>query len=383
MRKALLTTLLLALGFPTLLPGQAIFWSDPYAKARSSAGAGWDSGNSGTSALGQLESVAGRKVDTSSVPEANPPQPVEQAPPRVVHKPHSLSPSQQLGVSVFGAVLENVLSSSASDTTAAKAQALEQQRMAAALQRQEELRKARLLHNQWRAEWDERDKATTEQLAGVFDASASASGGANAFFGIPGGVAPKSLLPDVALFAEDASVVDLRGAKSFSVGPPAPSGRAGTLSDKPIAPAQDLRLGAANTPERVVGGEQPEEWSVAQSYARWTWDKYKAEATSQVEGHLLEAIPGYASTMSKINNLPGVAQYLRFKKYKEFYEDKLNLLSAYNERVLALVAEGSQRVVQGGSDYQSYDERVLEMSHQGQEQFREKALDEILSKVKE
>lgn len=356
MKRIAITLAIVTCFAPAVVRGQAgLFW-DNSEKMRNNAGNGWDSGNKGTSALGQLESIAGRKVDTSRVPAASQPQQVEQAQPKVVHKPHTLSTSQQLGVFLFGAVLENVLSSD--NNVAAKAQALEQQRIAAELKRQEELRKARILHSQWRAEWDNRDQATTEQLAGVFDA-APATSRSTSFFGIPGGADLKSLLPDVDLSANDSSVVQLPDRESLTVHP---------LNTSPAR----LRQPVATT-ESVIGSEVRDSADDRFAPARLITQLYWKHGVDAVKERLLEFVP----------EIPGLSTLTSIQEYKEAYDEKRNLLSNWNQRKLELAGLGAEGVISGKLDPEHYWQLFQKHSGEEKNSYLESAVNELDSHASE
>jgi hypothetical protein len=364
---------------PALVYAQTgLFW-DNSEQQRSNAGSGWDSGNRGTSALGQLESIAGRKVDTSRAPQASQPQRVQ---PKVQKRP-ALSMKHQVGLMVFESLFEQVLSSALSDNdAAANAQSLQQQRIAAELKRQEELRKKRILHAQWRAEWDERDQTTTDQLSNAFDPVPVSSSGPvhRSFFGT-GGVDPKTLLVDVDLFANDTSVVDLRDATTFTVHPlnmpaPLPLLRGDNSQTHPVSASSTTVVGNPRDLRRMLERRipRPAQWA-----AQWWWQEVQALG----KNFLLERIPVLGSALDKFERLPGVSTAMDlYEKYEDFKELR-DGLSEQNERTLNFAFGGAQDFIAGRGDANSYWDRFQHRTHEHRDDALQRSVNEVASNARE
>ncbi len=318
-----------------------LFW-DNSEKIRSTGSSGWDSGNRGTSALGQLESLTGQKVDTSRGATGYQTQPAR---PKVVKRP-TLSMKQQVGLMLFESLLEQVLSDSLSgNNQAASAAALEQQRLAAELKRQEDLRKARILHAKWRAEWDARDEASTEQLAGVFQPVPPASAG-TAFFGIPGGVNPRELLRDVDLFAEDSSVVDLRGATSLTV----------PLLREPTAG----RLTTGNWPITSVGLDEARDYrGVRERSVPEPVQRLAALAQEHMVSTLwqkfTEGVPAVGDAIEKVQRLPGVGAAMELYEQIEKAKERFDTFSGLTLRLVANTMGAAHDVATGRAHLNASD----------------------------
>ncbi len=332
-----------------------LFW-DNSEKIRSTGSSGWDSGNRGTSALGQLESLTGPKVDTSREAAGYQTQPSR---PKVVKRP-TLSMKQQVGLMMFESLLEQVLSDSLSgNNQAASATALEQQRLAAELKRQEDLRKARILHAKWRAEWDARDEASTEQLAGVFQPVPPASAG-TAFFGIPGGVNPRELLRDVDLFAEDSSVVDLRGATSLTV----------PLLREPTAG----RLTTGNWPITSVGLDEARDYrGVRERSVPEPVQRLAALAQEHMVSTLwqkfTEGVPAVGDAIEKVQRLPGVGAAMELYEQIEKAKERFDTFSGLTLRLVDntmgaahAVATGRAHIDHFQQDAQGFQRFAIENS---------------------
>jgi len=168
----------------------------------------FDSGNKGTSALGQLEDIAGQKVDRSpGVSTIDTYKKTIILPQKTVAKP-KVNPSASMEAMVTGMVVGSLLQAVFSDNSQQAANEAAARAMAEAEQKRiaEEQRKQRILAaDRLRDAWDQRDMAISDTLGDAF--SLPGQGQGTNFFSSP--------------VASAAPPVDLGG----SAGTVAPSGK--------------------------------------------------------------------------------------------------------------------------------------------------------------
>ncbi|RJP76811.1 MAG: hypothetical protein C4522_17270 [Desulfobacteraceae bacterium] len=159
----------------------------------------FDSGNQGTSALGQLEDVAGQKVDRSSpgVSTIDTYKKKITLPQKAVAKPkvnHSAAMNAMVTDVVVGSLLQAVFSDDSQQRAyeeAARAMVEAEQKRLAEEQRRQRLDSAGKL----RSFWDGRDEEMSKSLDDVF--SLPGQGQGTPFFGMPGNPVVKPSDPSV------------------------------------------------------------------------------------------------------------------------------------------------------------------------------------------
>jgi hypothetical protein len=156
---------------------------------------GFDRGLQSKSALGQLQELAGQRIDTSSPSRS----PTVQRTPKPVRVP-TLSTNQQMQVALTGMLLESVLSGLFQDDSAQRqaeaAAAAEAARIKAeqdaataeamrAHQRAVQIARAQQAQ-QYRADWDDREREASAQMEGVFGVASTGDTHTNFFGDSPG-----------------------------------------------------------------------------------------------------------------------------------------------------------------------------------------------------
>jgi hypothetical protein len=160
---------------------------------------GFDRGLQSKSALGQLQEMAGQRIDTSSSRSPSPRTPVQRTP-KPVRVP-TLSTNQQMQVALTGALLEGLLSGLFQDDSAQRqAEAAAAAAEAARIKAEQDAATAEAIRAHQRAvqiaraeeaeanrvDWEARERESSAQMAGVFDV-ASTGDTHTAFFGQPAG----------------------------------------------------------------------------------------------------------------------------------------------------------------------------------------------------
>lgn len=268
---------------------------------------GFDRGLQSKSALGQLQELAGQRVDTSSSRSTT----VQRAP--KVRVP-TLSPNRQMQVALTGMLLESVLSGLFQDDSAqrqaeAAAAAAEAARIKAeqdaataeamrAHQRAVEIARAQQAQ-QYRADWDDREREASAQMEGVFGVASTGDTHGNFFGDSPG--------PDKDVLAA-------------ILGPAVGDGTAATGE----APAVEL-------PESTLGQ--------AQSLAAYFVPEVRGMAVDDLGQGMLES-----TLWGLAENVPGHAYV---KAFNDFESDRRDMTEALRDPTesLAQLALGGDRTV--------------------------------------
>jgi len=203
----------------------------------------FDSGNKGTSALGQLEDLAGQKVDRSpGVSTIDTYKKKIILPQKPVAKP-KVNPSASMEAMVTGMVvgslLQAALSDNSQDEAAARAMAEAEQKRLAEEQRQQRLISASNLRNFW----DGNDQAMSESLDDVFSVPGQKQG--TAFFGIQHN--PPGTGQEVPSKGQDAGPVEITGTTPSILGSGAPDVLGVTL-----APSETLTTETSSLQDGIL-----------------------------------------------------------------------------------------------------------------------------------
>lgn len=181
--------LALAVALTLLAPAaQAdIFFTDPYEMEKLRTGADWGSGTGGSSALGQLESITGQKVDRSSGSSSLPSRPpVYAAPSRAAAAKVRANAAAMDAMAARVMVFSILQAMEAQENAAARAAAEAERQRQIEAERQRQLRLQAAARQ--RAEWERQDAQEGGDLGGIFSNT-----GGTAFFGTPGVVDPAVL----------------------------------------------------------------------------------------------------------------------------------------------------------------------------------------------
>lgn len=209
----------------------------------------FDSGNQGNSALGQLEDLAGQKVDLSpGVSTIDTYKKKITLPQKTVTKPkvnQSASMEAMVTGMVMGALLEAVLSDNSqdkADEAAARAMAEAEQKRIAEEQRQQRLISASNL----RSFWEGSDREMSENLDDVF--SLPGQGQGTAFFGTQSN--PGTKPTDLSTGQNDAEPVAISGGNAAPkiLGTGAPDVRGGYMAQ----PAEALTTETSSLQDGIV-----------------------------------------------------------------------------------------------------------------------------------
>jgi hypothetical protein len=221
---------ILILGLPT------IGWCDKF-----------DTGASGNSALGQLEDIAGQKVNVDRPPGVSTIDTYKKKiilPQKPVTKP-KVNPSASMEAMVTGMVMGSLLEAALSDNSqadeaAARAMAEAEQKRIAEEQRKQRLISAGNLRNFW----DMNDQAMSESLDDVFSVPGQRQG--TAFFGIQSN--PGTKPSDLSAGQNDASPVEISGTTPAILGTGAPDVRGGYMAE----PADTLTTETSSLQDGIV-----------------------------------------------------------------------------------------------------------------------------------
>ncbi|HQG30677.1 MAG TPA: hypothetical protein PLA83_02015 [Deltaproteobacteria bacterium] len=321
-RVTMATAMILILGLST--PG----WSAGPSK--------FDAGNKGTSALGQLEDMAGQKVDTSSpgVSTIDTYKKKITLPQKAAPKP-KVNQNAAMNAMVTGMVMGSLLEAVFSDNSQQRAYEEAARAMAEAEQKRiaEEQRKQRIASaGKLRSFWDGRDEEMSESLGDVF--SVPGQGQGTAFFGIQSN--PNVKPSDLSGGQDDTGAVALQGpnAKPTILGTGAPDVMAPSMT----LPSESFTTETSSLQDRIIKSGSEFAQDIAQ------------DAVKDIAKDLIKsALPTSA------HNAELMVEYV--DKMNEFTKNLFKAIEA--QRLVGTLANG------GPGDYQAIMDDLDKVMRQG------------------